>query len=462
MFVTDRFVPESYDGFVVGSGPAGVSLSLALAAAGRRVLIFESGDADSTRSELSNSVGYGHYSGEYWNQHWFRALGGTSNVWSGWCATLRELDLDNPVVGARWPIPRSELLPYWRKAAPILDHDPAFVDVETPLIPGFNYRPVPTENPTRIGRKYLATLKTSPRVDVALGRTLVGIDANASRTAVIALDYVDHLLEFKRRMAVAPAQFVVVAAGAMGNAQLLLQPRGDGAVSVGNESGQVGKFLMEHPQFTDAGECVLDEELDRYWPKANKGAGMHAVAPDKAYSVEHGLYGCGLQCFRKTADHPMARYLSSELGKPMYHYDMTARSEMLPVERNRVVLTAERDRWGLCRPAARCVLDARDFYNVEHTMRLFGETLMRLGKGRVRVNNDRIYKGVEGEGHTLGTTRMGNDPTTSVVDANCRAHGYANLFVAGSSVFPSGGYSNPTLTIVALALRLADRIAGTR
>ena len=68
MFVTDRFVPESYDGFVVGSGPAGVSLSLALAAAGRRVLIFESGDADSTRSELSNSVGYGHYSGEYWNQ----------------------------------------------------------------------------------------------------------------------------------------------------------------------------------------------------------------------------------------------------------------------------------------------------------------------------------------------------------------------------------------------------------
>ena len=289
MFVTDRFVPESYDGFVVGSGPAGVSLSLALAAAGRRVLIFESGDADSTRSELSNSVGYGHYSGEYWNQHWFRALGGTSNVWSGWCATLRELDLDNPVVGARWPIPRSELLPYWRKAAPILDHDPAFVDVETPLIPGFNYRPVPTENPTRIGRKYLATLQTSPRVDVALGRTLVGIDANASRTAVIALDYVDHLLEFKRRMTVAPAQFVVVAAGAMGNAQLLLQPRGDGAVSVGNESGQVGKFLMEHPQFTDAGRV-----------RARRGTGPLLAEGEQRRRHARGRARQGVLCGART------------------------------------------------------------------------------------------------------------------------------------------------------------------
>src|SRR5215831_13249246 len=83
MFVTDRFDPGAYDCLVVGSGPAGVSLALALARARKRVLVFESGDADQPRSELSNSIGYGHYAGEYWNGHWFRALGGTSAAWAG-------------------------------------------------------------------------------------------------------------------------------------------------------------------------------------------------------------------------------------------------------------------------------------------------------------------------------------------------------------------------------------------
>ena len=91
--------------------------------------------------------------------------------------------------------------------------------------------------------------------------------------------------------------------------------------------------------------------------------------------------------------------------------------------------------------------------------RVFGETLIRLGQGRVRVNNDRIYLQAAGEGHTLGTTRMGDNPSSSVVDSDCRVHGYDNFFVAGSSVFPSGGYANPTLTIVALALRLAETLA---
>ena len=64
------------------------------------------------------------------------------------------------------------------------------------------------------------------------------------------------------RLEVTPAQPVVIAAGGMGNAQLLMLPRGDGAVSVGNESGAVGRYLMEHPQFTLAGEVVTDAELD--------------------------------------------------------------------------------------------------------------------------------------------------------------------------------------------------------
>ena len=229
---------------------------------------------------------------------------------------------------------------------------------------------------------------------------------------------------------------------------------------MGNESGHVGKFLMEHPQFNGGGECVLEAELDRYWPAANKGRGMHAIIADNAVALEHGLYGCSLQCSRKSAEHDMARFLTRETGRAFYHYDITPRAEMLPSAGNRVFLTGERDPSGLYRPAARCVLDARDFLNVELTLRVFGESLIRLGKGRARVINDRIYKEVWGGGHIMGTTRMGQNPSSSVVDTDGRVHGYHNLFVAGSSVFPSGGgYANPTLTIVALALRLADTLA---
>jgi choline dehydrogenase-like flavoprotein len=60
--------------------------------------------------------------------------------------------------------------------------------------------------------------------------------------------------------------------------------------------------------------------------------------------------------------------------------------------------------------------------------------------------------------HHMGTTRMGTDPTGSVVDADCRAHDVDNLWVAGSSVFPTGGGMNPTLTIAALSLRLAEHL----
>lgn len=463
MQVGDGGIPRGgYDCFVVGSGPAGVSLALALAEARKRVLIFESGDEHTVRSELANTVGYGHYSGAYWNAHWIRTPGGTSNVWAGWCPTPRAFDLDNPAVGVRWPVTRSELVGYWKRAAPILNHDPAYIEFEAPLIPGFRYRPVPTPVPKNFASS-MATLKASPHVDIALGHSVVGLDADRSRSTVTKLEFLDHRLNTRGECAVTPAQTVVLAAGGMGNAQLLMLPRADGSVPVGNEGGQVGKYLMEHPEFQVGGEVAIDLELDRYWPAANKGRGFHAIVADDDTAREQGLYGCSLQCTRKTTDHPMATFLKNQTGRPFYYYSITPRAEMLPSAANHVFLTGERDAAGFHRLAARCVLDARDFRNVELTLRSLGETLMRLGKGRVRVNNDRIYKQVWGGGHTMGTTRMGQSRSTSVVDADCRVHGYDNLCVAGSSVFPSGGGSaNPTLTIVALALRLADTLAARK
>ena len=88
------------------------------------------------------------------------------------------------------------------------------------------------------------------------------------------------------------------------------------------------------------------------------------------------------------------------------------------------------------------------------------QELRCAGLGRLYVKPiDEIPRDqISGGWHHMGTTRMHTDPKYGVVDQNCRVHGISNLFIAGPSVFPTSGYANPSLTIIALAVRLADHI----
>ena len=460
MFLTDRLPSRRYDCYVIGAGPAGITLALELAEANRTVLVFESGTATEERADMPNAVNYGHFRDGWWDQHSIRLLGGTSRVWSGWCATLMDVDFDNPAVGVRWPITKSELAPYYPRAAAVVDRAPSILDVETPVLPGFAYRPFSRGRPVRFGGKYREALSTSVRVDVALGTTVVGLDANASRSAVRALTCFRHAAGVTEQLDLDAAQSVVIAGGGISNAQLFLQPRSDGAVPVGNESGQAGKYLMEHPHLYGVGEIVLDDEVDQWSRPPDFGGVVHALVPDDQQMRRHGLLGCSVDCVDKTTDHSMVDYLEGEYGRAFFRYRCSVRSEMAPSASNGVFLTGERNAAGLYRPAARCVIGAGDFLNVETTLRLLSESLIVSGKGRLRINNEHLYRTPEGGGHIMGTTRMGTSQSNSVVDRDCRVHGYDNLFVAGSSVFPTGGYANPTLTILALSLRLADRLAA--
>ena len=117
--------------------------------------------------------------------------------------------------------------------------------------------------PTRLGLKYFNVLEKSSTIHVALGFSVVGLDADTSRSAVRTLTYFHHSSGTTHQLAIHPAQPVVLAGGGISNAQLLLQPRADGAVPVGNESGQAGKFLMEHPHFyvMNLTICFLDQPV---------------------------------------------------------------------------------------------------------------------------------------------------------------------------------------------------------
>ncbi len=106
-------------------------------------------------------------------------------------------------------------------------------------------------------------------------------------------------------------------------------------------------------------------------------------------------------------------------------------------------------------------IDRRTF---QRAIQIIGEEFERNGIGRLTIpsgDNDREWppKPLQGlRGHHMGTTRMSQSPARGVVDENCRVHKVSNLFIAGSSVFPTAGAGTPTLTIIALALRLADHL----
>jgi choline dehydrogenase-like flavoprotein len=137
--------------------------------------------------------------------------------------------------------------------------------------------------------------------------------------------------------------------------------------------------------------------------------------------------------------------------------------EQAPRAENRVRLSDRTDALG--HPLARVdwsigELDRRTIRALHATL---DRDLRARGFGRVEspllAGTDDPWPISRDASHHMGTTRMGEDPSTSVVDADCRVHGVGNLYVAGSSVFPSSGYANPTLTILALALRLGDHLA---
>jgi choline dehydrogenase-like flavoprotein len=135
-------------------------------------------------------------------------------------------------------------------------------------------------------------------------------------------------------------------------------------------------------------------------------------------------------------------------------------SEQAPDPASRVTLGSTRDRYGIPRPVLDWRLSQADLASIRRSEDLLDDELERIGLGRIQRKYGEEDPPVvfEGNYHHMGTTRMQVDPRRGVVDPDGRVHGVLNLHITGTSVFPTGGYINPTYTVVALAVRLADRL----
>ena len=143
-------------------------------------------------------------------------------------------------------------------------------------------------------------------------------------------------------------------------------------------------------------------------------------------------------------------------------YALNFVAEQQPNPESRVVLTERRDALGMQKIRIDWRYTDFDAHSIKSTYQVIAEDVARSGAGSVEYSEGDIDLSLSRngafDGHQIGTTRMSDDPRRGVVDRNCRVHGVENLFVASSSVFPTGSHALPTLTIVAIAARLATHV----
>jgi choline dehydrogenase-like flavoprotein len=135
-------------------------------------------------------------------------------------------------------------------------------------------------------------------------------------------------------------------------------------------------------------------------------------------------------------------------------------TEQVPNPESRITLGPERDAFGQNRVRLDWKITPQDIASVVRTQAIIEKTFQGADLGRVYrpLRSEEPPGDLHGGYHHMGTTRMHVDPRKGVVDSNCRVHGISNLYIAGPSVFPTGGYANPVLTIVALSLRLGEHL----
>ncbi len=495
---------------VAGAGAAGIALAHSLADRGHDVMLLEAGGFDYEEADQNP------YEGENIGRSYhditttrLRFLGGSTNHWGGMCSHLEPHDFEKRawIPHSGWPIGFSDLKRWYAEAHPWLelgafDYDRASISPE-----GTHYLPFDrarlrhkmwhySRPPTNFGVEHRARLEEAASLDVLLHANLVDIQMDTHGHEVSGCK----ISTLEGKTATVRARYYVLALGGLENPRLLLNATSVQSGGIGNDRGLVGRFFMEHLN-TDAGEVISDEDdwsdsydslfngdrqyraflmasrevqADREILGSAIGLGPLFQARERSVAYD-SLHRIKMAWLRRRIPDDLGRHISNLITDALglkealeERFDPTVylytEAEQAPNPDSRVLLGDERDALGLRRIRLDWRLSEIDKHSIRELATLIGEEFGRIGKGRVRIplwlfeeevsEDDPILGGY----HHMGTTRMADDASRGVVDSQCRVFSTRNLFIAGSSVFTTGGAANPTLTIVALALRLADHL----
>jgi choline dehydrogenase-like flavoprotein len=501
---------------IIGAGPAGITIAREFLGDGRRVCLLESGgrhpERQAQRLNRGQSVGYPVH---LLHRSRIRAFGGTSRHWvpdRTWASRpLDPIDFEvRPTVPySGWPFGRADLEPWYARAHTACDLGPydyepdGWVDeARTPRLPlsGPEVETIVFQHaPGTFDGRY-DELVRSPNVTVFLHAHVSDLVTDEGSGRV---DRVEVRRDDGSRFFVRP-RLVVLAAGGIENPRLLLlghRARGRG---LGNDHDLVGRFFTERLSartgFVVTNRPELVEQAAFYDFHAARGTyAQGALRVADKMQREEGLLNCAFFVLARpwsvtaeavrsaatltkgVARRPMPAGIPGHLGNVATGLGdigafalarlrrgsgspgvlvLRAQCEPPPNPESRVRLGSRCDRFGL--PVAqvdwRVAESARE--SIRSSQQRLDAAFRAAGIGHVEsmLGDEHPPALFEGNFHHLGATRMHPDPEQGVVDADCRVHGVDNLYVAGSSVFPTYGCSNPTLTLLALALRLAHHV----
>jgi choline dehydrogenase-like flavoprotein len=512
--------PLAVDLCIVGAGAAGITLAREFIGSGRRVVVLESGGLEySPRVQqlyAGENVGVPSYALTYSR---FRVFGGSTTRWPAQCRPLDPLDFEaRPgIAHSGWPFDSRHLEAWYPRAQAVCGlsvgqdggwlPDPGGLPLAGDELEAIVFR---FGYPRDFGQTHRQEFERAAEIEVLLHANVVEIEPTPDLRSIRAVRA--KVLE-GREFEVEAAAYVL-ACGGIENARLLLASNRLAPSGVGNLHDLVGRFFMDHPYLT-TGHFVPAAPRDADGPhviRSFKHVGLEqkfhlGFALDQRIRRNEALTGCSAYFIRSLASEVLPEHFSpggqarlrlaellehrvlagaevgrhlrrvakgyrevaltlarraSEVISPRHLLAYRTILETTPRPDSRVTLGTARDRLGMPIVRVDWRISASDRRGLDRLRQAMVTAIESKGLG-VLVEDPGVGDGgwprsMAGGKHHMGTTRMHVDPKQGVVDPDGRVHGIANLYVAGSSVFPTGGYANPTFTIVALALRLADHL----
>ena len=475
---------------IVGAGAAGITLARELAAARRSVVLLEAGGLafdDTTQAMYAGSVADSDPAlpADYLTTSRLRFLGGTTNHWEGWCRPFDPIDFEArswvPLSG--WPFGREELDPYYDRACRHLQIDRLDEPADSPRrSPAAWLFPSGTRMqttffrqaaPVRFGAAYREELAASPHVQLLTWANAIEVTARPEGTSIERV----RVAGVHGKGVDVYARAFVLAAGAIEVARLLLASRSVHANGLGNEHDMVGRCFMEHPRIERVGAAALLRRGDtvptytiqktgpttQVWGALTASADMQRDRRllNGCFALEPGpgpLLAPEVAALADAVDRLRPSSAPADPA-PTFAFAMI-NCEQAPNRESRVQLDNERDELGVPRARLTWKLSEIDRTSTRSWLQVLAIELARAGLGRGAFNIDPIdpWRNVQMSGHHIGTARMSTDPKLGVVDADQRVHGLSNLYVASAATFPTSGLASPTPTIVALAVRIADKL----